>query len=106
MNIKKTPDRYKTYKNSFKSIIKDNVLKNKIQDAMIRTNNIITRTYMVLRLYLINEFDLNNDIFNNNNKDNEFYLENVIYFCGSIINKKFLEPGRFKNGKNKILLKT
>ena len=78
MNIKKPPDRYKTYKNSFKSIIKDNVLKNKIQDALIRTNKIITRTYMVLRLYLINEFDLNNDIFNNNNKDNEFYLENVI----------------------------
>ena len=75
MNIKKPPDRYKTYKNSFKSIIKDNVLKNKIQDALIRTNKIITRTYMVLRLYLINEFDLNNDIFNNNNnKDNEFYL--------------------------------
>ena len=41
MNIKKPPDRYKTYKNSFKSIIKDNVLKNKIQDSLIRTNKII-----------------------------------------------------------------
>ena len=78
MNIKKPPDRYKTYKNSFKSIIKDNVLKDKIQDAMIRTNKIITRTYMVLRLYLINEFNINSDIFNNNNKDNEFYLEKLL----------------------------
>ena len=80
---------YKSYKNSFDNIIDDDFMRNKINDAIIRTNKIIVRGYMVLRLYLLKNYDDNKlDIFNNKNKKNETNLEDIIRDIFIVICKK------------------
>ena len=85
--MKKPPDIYKTYKNSFSKIIKDDYLEGRINDAMERTNKITTRTYLVLRLYLLKCFN-NENIFNQSNKLNESKLDGIIRDIHTIICKK------------------
>ena len=85
--MKKPPDIYKTYKNSFLKIIKDDYLEGRINDAMERTNKITTRTYLVLRLYLLKCFN-NENIFNQSNKLNESKLDGIIRDIHTIICKK------------------
>ncbi len=72
---KKPPDIYKTYKNSYRNIIKDIDISLKINDAIYRTNQIITRTYRFLRLYLISKNTINFDF---NDKQNTQLLDNLI----------------------------
>jgi len=59
---KKPPDKLRTNKCSFSSIIKDNTIKSKIFDAVIRTNKIVTNTYQFLRLVILYLYDRNNKI--------------------------------------------
>jgi len=59
---KKPPDKLRTNKCSFNSIIKDNTIKSKIFDAVIRTNKIVTHTYQFLRLVILYLYDKNKQI--------------------------------------------
>jgi len=85
--MKKPPDIYKTYKNSFSKIIKDDYLEGRINDAMERTNKITTRTYLFLRLYLLKCFN-NEYIFNQSNKLNESILDGIIRIFIQLFVKK------------------
>ncbi len=58
MNIKKPPDIiYKSYKTSFKSIIKDEYMKSRIEDLVYRTNDIISRSYLFIKYYILYNFE-------------------------------------------------
>lgn len=57
MNPKKPPDKYRTVKCSFQSIIKNQLDKGKLFDAMMRTHKIIIHTYQFLRLWILNKYD-------------------------------------------------
>jgi len=88
---------YKCYKNTFYNIINDEQMKKKINDAIIRTNKITTRTYMVLRLFLIKNFNENINLFNNNDKENINKLDNIIRDIHTVICKE-------GQGKRRIVL--
>ena len=47
MNPKKPPDKYQTVKCSLQSIIKNQLDKGKLFDAMMRTHKIIIHTYQL-----------------------------------------------------------
>ena len=56
MNSKKPPDKYQTVKCSLHSIIKSDLDKGKLFDAMMRTHKIIIHTYQFLRLWILNKY--------------------------------------------------
>jgi hypothetical protein len=56
MNPKKPPDKYRTVKCSLQSIIKNQLDKGKLFDAMMRTHKIIIHTYQFLRLWILNKY--------------------------------------------------
>jgi hypothetical protein len=68
MATKKPPDKYKTIKCKLIDILnKSNTYKNQdilktIDNAVIRTNKIIIKSYMLLRLYILKKYESNIDI--------------------------------------------
>jgi len=78
---KKPPDIYKTYKHSFHKIIRldpEDVMKDKINDAVVRTNLIVSRTYKVLRLYLLKQHNEYKNMFSFTDKENVKILDDLI----------------------------
>ena len=78
---KKPPDIYKTYKHSFHKIIRldpEDDMKDKINDAVVRTNLIVSRTYKVLRLYLLKQHNEDKNMFSFTDKENVKILDDLI----------------------------
>ena len=59
---KKPPDKLRTIKCSFTSILKDKNVTDKLFDATCRTHQIITHTYQFLRLWILYKYKKNKDI--------------------------------------------
>ena len=60
--MKKPPDKYKCLKVNINSIIKNNDTINTIEDAVIRTNFITTKSYLLLRLWILKKYNSNLEI--------------------------------------------
>ena len=60
--MKKPPDKYKCLKVNINSIIKNNDTINTIEDAVIRTNFITTKSYLLLRLWILKKYHSNLEI--------------------------------------------
>ena len=64
MTSKKPPDDYKCLKNKLIKIINNDIYNNKnvfdtINNAIDRTNKIVIKTYMLLRLWLLDKYNKN-----------------------------------------------
>lgn len=80
---------YTTHKNSLNNILSANsnsIIKNRINDAVIRTNKIIIHTYFFLKLYLIHCF--------NNHLDFPLINEKFLEICMKTVAKKTHKAGR------------
>ena len=60
--LKKPPDKLRTIKCSFTSILKDKNVTDKLFDATCRTHQIITHTYQFLRLWILYKYKKDKDI--------------------------------------------
>ena len=60
--MKKPPDKLRTIKCSFTSILKDKNVTDKLFDATCRTHQIITHTYQFLRLWILYKYKKDKDI--------------------------------------------
>lgn len=78
-DIKDNPN-CKTFKIQLKKFIKDENYKFILDDAIIRTNKIIRRTYDFIKLYILYCF--------NNNKELPLITESFIRQCFIIISEK------------------
>lgn len=56
MNYKKPPDKYRTIKCSIQSIVKNELDRIKLFDAITRTHQIVIHTYQFLRLWILNKY--------------------------------------------------
>ena len=92
-DIKQYPE-CKTYKQSLKNIIKDDIFKNNIDDAIYRTNKIISSTYEFIKLYILHCFENNNELPSINT---DFITQCFIVLC------KKSSSGRQTQKNNKYL---
>ena len=60
--MNKPPDKYKCLKVNIKSIIKNNDILDIIEDAVISTNFITTKSYLLLRLWILGKYHSNLEI--------------------------------------------
>jgi len=96
---KKPPDKYKCIKLNISSIFKqndENIEENMniLQNAIIRTNSITSKTYFLLRIWILKKYHDNLDIPN--------ITEDTISMCMKSILKS--SPGQKPKGNNLILL--
>jgi hypothetical protein len=100
MNLKKEPpDKYRCLKLPISSILyKDNEeakeIMNILQNAIIRTNSITTKTYFLLRLWVLHKY--------HNNQEIPEITEDTISICMKSIMKS--SPGQKPKDNNAILL--
>ena len=59
INKKKPPDKYKTFKISFKQLIKQNIDYSNLIDAVIRTNKLTILVYQFMRAFIIYKYEKN-----------------------------------------------
>ncbi len=60
--MNKEPDKYKCIKTTLTSICSSEFIEN-IQDSVIRTNRIIIKTYLLLRLWILSKYHSNQQIY-------------------------------------------
>lgn len=59
---KEPPDKYQTLKISFKKIVKNEDVKMKLTEVVVRTNKLVIHVYQMLRLWILNKYHEKNDI--------------------------------------------
>jgi hypothetical protein len=79
-NFTKNKSPYRTLKTSLKSIIKDPEIHNKINELVIKCNDIVIDTYMFIRLYSLNQYHKNLQI--------PIINEDFISYCITTIGEK------------------
>ena len=102
MTFRKPPDKYKTIKCQLLDILttnnsyKDKNVLQTINDTVIKTNKIIIKSYILLRLYIVKKYE--------NNIDIPFITEDVIKMSFNAMIDKTNKKGKISSGSNLTLL--